>query len=163
MTGVRRVACLIGSAAALVLSASGCTDYTYFNVDVRLDPSIDDSTQRQIASCSVYVFAGSEQIEGHKELTLLNGTAACKAPNTGLDQYGNDTNDIGTMDYSTARGSGSIRFFIDMECLDSVEKCVNKNPLQGSVQGNVNPGQVISLTLVAGMCGTTCQDVSSYK
>ncbi len=42
MTGLRRVACLIGSAVALFLSASGCSDYTYFNVHVTLDPSIDE-------------------------------------------------------------------------------------------------------------------------
>ena len=59
-----------------------------------LDPSIDDSTQRQIDACVVYVFAGNEQIEGHKPLTKLSGAAACGSPNTGLDQYGNDTNDI---------------------------------------------------------------------
>lgn len=160
MTGLRRVVCLIGSAVALVLSASGCSDYTYFNVHVTIDPSIaviDDTTQRNIDSCVVYVFAGNEQIEGHKVLTNINGTAACRAPKTGLDQYGNDTNDIGTMDYSTARSSGSIRFFIDMESLDG------KPTAQGSVQGNVNSGQVVSLNLLAEPCGTTCQDVSGYK
>jgi hypothetical protein len=157
MTGLRRVACLIGSAVALFLSTGGCSDYSYFNVHVTLDPSIDDTTQRNIDSCVVYVFAGNEQIEGHKVLTNINGTAACRAPYTGTDDYHNDTNDIGTMDYSTARSSGSIRFFIDMESLDQ------KPSVQGSAQGNVNPGQVISLNLVAESCGTTCQDVSGYK
>jgi hypothetical protein len=161
MTGLQRVACLIGLAAALVLSASGCTDYTYFNVNVTIDSKIDDATLRDIDSCVAYVFAGDKQIEQGELLKKLDGTAACKAPTTGTDQYGNTTYNLGTMDYSSARSSGTIKFFVNMVSLEG-------NPAaQGSAQGDANPGQVLTLNLVAAPCGgtsePTCQDISSWK
>jgi hypothetical protein len=146
MTGLRRVACLIGSAAALVLSASGCTDYTYFNVHITIDPAIDDNnsiTRREINSCLVYVFAGDKQIEEHKPLAQLNGNPACSPQKTPLD--------VGTMDYSTARTSGTLRFIVNMLDLNGIVT------VQGSAQADLRVGQVLSVDLVAEPCQTDCQ------
>lgn len=144
MTGLRRVACLIGSAAALVLSASGCTDYTYFNVHVTIDPAIDDNAsiaRREIDSCVVYVLAGDKQIEGWP-LTNLDGNPACSRDKTPLD--------VGTMDYSTARTSGTLTFIVDMLDLDRAVT------VQGSEPADIKVGRVLSVNLIAKTCHTKC-------
>jgi hypothetical protein len=145
MTGLRHVACLIASAAALVLSASGCTDYTYFNVHVTIDPKIDNDTQNNprdnINDCWAYVYINGTSSEA-QELRKLDGNPACSAYKTPLD--------VGTMDYSTARSSGTIKFIVTM--MDA-----NKIPtVQGSAQADVKVGQVLSVDLVAEQCPKTC-------
>ena len=82
---------------------------------------------------SLYVFAGDKQIEKGEILTKLNGTAACGSPTTGTDKYGNVTDDIGVMDYSSARSSGTIKFFVTMNDL------ANQPTAQGSGEAGVNP------------------------
>jgi hypothetical protein len=146
MTALQRLACLIGLAAPLALSTSGCSDpYTYFNVDVKLDQSVDAvRTARQIASCIVYVLADGKQIEAGHDLDTIQGPAACKAPDTPVYP-----NDIGTMDYSTIRSSGTIEFVVNME--DTTGAII----VQGSAQGGVKPSQIIQLELVGEPCGGT--------
>jgi hypothetical protein len=146
MTALQRLACLIGLAAPLALSTSSCSDpYTYFNVDVKLDQSVDAvRTARQIASCIVYVLADGKQIEAGHDLDTIQGPAACKAPDTPVYP-----NDIGTMDYSTIRSSGTIEFVVNME--DTTGAII----VQGSAQGGVKPSQIIQLELVGEPCGGT--------
>jgi hypothetical protein len=96
MTGLRRALRLIGLAAALTLSTNGCsTDYTYFNVNVRVDDSVVDQSAsaqipalEQINDCFVYVLDKSgRSIEGAgKELVTTEsskqGTRKCNPGNT---------------------------------------------------------------------------------
>ena len=163
MTGLRRLACLIGLAAPLALSTSGCSDpYTYFNVDVRLQQSgtnfVNNNTQRQIAACVVYVLADGKQIENGQDLNTIQGPSACKAPDTAANS---PDGDIGTMDYSTIRSSGTIKFIVNMEDTS------NATIVQGSVEGAVKPSQIIQLQLVGEPCGsggTACpEDTSTLK
>jgi hypothetical protein len=154
MTGLRRVVCLLGSTATLVLLASGCDPYTYFNVNVTMDPNTPDQTRREIYRCTAYVLADGKQIEGGQILMQINGTEACRTPYAGTDINNpqNITYDIGTMDYSTARSSGTIKFVVDMIEVNSP----NGITAQGSAQGNVNPGQVLTLNLMASPCQEIC-------
>jgi hypothetical protein len=152
MTGPQRVTCLVGLGAALVLSTSGCGDpYTYFNVHVTLQQSgsnlVDNATQRQIYSCLVYVLADGKQIENGTELRTLPGPVACKAPDTPLD--------VGTMDYSTKRSSGTLEFIINMKDTDGLVI------VQGSTEGGVRSGQIVSLDLVAETCPKTCSNITT--
>ena len=151
MTALQRLACLIGLAAPLALSTSSCSDpYTYFNVDVSLQQSgtnfVNNNTQRQIAACIVYVLADGKQIEAGQDLNTIQGPAACKAPDTAANS---PTGDIGTMDYSTIRSSGTIEFVVNME--DTTGAII----VQGSAQGGVKPSQIIQLELVGEPCGGT--------
>ena len=156
MTGLQRLACLIGLATVLLLSTSGCSDpYTYFNVHVTLQQQgtnfVNNNTERQIATCIVYVLASGKQIETGHELNTIQGPAACKAPDTPID--------IGTMDYSTMKSSGTIKFIINME--DTANTII----VQGSAEGAVKPSQIVSLELVGEPCtGTACpEDTSTLK
>ena len=165
MTSLQRVVCLIGSAAALLLSAGGCTDYTYFNVDITIDHTISDQTRREVGSCRIYVLEGSRQIEPGHELTKLDGVPACKSYTTGTDDYGNPTYEVGTMDYSSARSSGTINFVVNMIEVNSP----NAVTVQGSAGANVAPGQVITVPLKAKTCPrtdpagpTACPDATQY-
>ena len=172
MNGLQRLACLIGSAAALVLSASGCDPYTYFNVHITIDPAIDNNgstTLREVDSCATYVFADGKQIEKGEVLTMLNGTHACKTPDTGKDASGIITYDLGVMDYSSARSSGTIKFLINMQNLQ------NQSTVQGSGEGPVSPGRgernPVNVLIKAEPCPNTCdtcqptcpEDTSSYR
>ena len=152
MTSLRRVVCLIGSAAALVLLASGCTDYTYFNVDITMDRNTPDTTRREIDRCIAYVLVGDKQIEEGRILKQLTGAEACRAPYAGTDSNHMVTYDIGTMDYSSARGSGTMKFVVDMIEVNAP----NAITVQGSAQGNVSPGQVVTLSLLAEPCEEIC-------
>ena len=169
MTGLQRAACLIGSAAALVLSASGCDPYTYFNVHVTIDPVIDKDTvnnpRQQISSCILYVFAGDQeldpnspcaaylsdgykQIEEGEDLKRLGTVDACKAPITPLD--------VETLYYSTSRSSGILMFLVSMKALsgDVTVQCCSHD-------ANVNPGQVLTVELVAEPCTTSpCENTN---
>ena len=152
MTGQQRLTRLAGLAAALLLSTSGCSDpYTYFNVHVTLEQQgstlVDNATQRQIYSCLIYVLADGKQIEDGTELRTLPGPVACKAPDTPLD--------IGTMDYSSKRSSGTLEFIINMKDTDGLII------VQGSTEGGVRPGQIVSLDLVAETCLKTCFNITT--
>jgi hypothetical protein len=156
MTTLSRVTCLIGLAAALVVSASGCDPYTYYNVDVRLseaDPVTGNgvkvpSTLNQIASCDVSVYASDDSsgpIESGIALnqrTLGPHASPCRGDKTPHP-------DLGILDYSSARSSGSLTFKVNL--YDG-----NRNIIvQGSTDPTaLNPGHVLpTVTLVASPCG----------
>jgi hypothetical protein len=153
MTGLSRSACLTGLAAALVLSTSGCDPYTYFNVDVSLGSNVTDQNRFDIVSCLVFVVDDStgKEIE-HTNLDKVEGPSACK------DLVHNPTDpDIGVMDYSTTRSSGTLTFFVSM--VDTA-----KSPIaQGSASAGVSPGKVLSVDLVCNACGTSCKNIADFQ
>jgi hypothetical protein len=159
MTGLWRPVCLIGLAAALVLSSSGCTDYTYFNVNVRVDDSVVDTSAsaqipalEQIEDCFVYVLDKSgRSIEGAgKELVTTEsskqGTRKCN--------HGNTSRELGVLDYSTTRGSGTLSFLVSMTKLDTQ---TNTTPtfLDGLVKAE---GTVIKGAIYVDLVVTACKD-----
>jgi hypothetical protein len=162
MTGLWRPTCLIGLAAALILSSSGCTDYTYFNVNVSVDPSVavqSPSAQipalEQINDCFVYVLDKSgRSIEGAgKELLTTEsskqGTQKCSP--------GDITNsELGVLDYSTTRGSGTLTFLVSMTKYDSQAiPPVTPTFLDGSAKGE---GPVIKGAIYVDLVVTPCKD-----
>ena len=151
MTGLSRSACLIGLAAALVLSTSGCDPYTYFNVDVSLGASITGQNRFDTYSCGVFVLdATTGRRIQEAALKKLEGPNACQ-------NISDSTTDIGVMDYSTARSSGTLRFFVNM--LDTASAPI----AEGSANKGVSPGHVLSVDLVIEACGTSCTDTSTFK
>jgi len=160
MSGLWRPLCLIGLAAALVLSTIGCTDYTYFNVNVRVDDSIVDTSAsaqipalEQIEDCFVYVLDKSgSSIEGPgKELVTTEsskqGTRKCN--------HGNTSRELGVLDYSTTRGSGALTFLVSMTKLDQQTNIVQPTFLDGSAKGE---GPVIKGAIYVDLVVTACKD-----
>jgi hypothetical protein len=149
MTRLLRVTSLIGIAGALVLSAGGCADYTYFNLNVSMDNSIETATQNKIAACQVFIRYNGQKIEEEVDLIDLNGNPVCKA---GPKQDGI----VGTMNYSTAKKSGRFQFIVNM-----YETGMGGIILaQGAVEGDASPGKIWSLDLVASKCPLPCTEVS---
>jgi len=161
MTSHMRVTCLIGLAAALVVSTSGCDPYTYYNIDVSLqnDPASNNTvklpnTLNQILSCDVSVYASdsTSPIEVGVELNERDKGPAhspCRGKDTSFPE-------LGILDYSTARTSGSLWFQVNI-------KDANKNIIiQGKTDHpvGVSPGNILpTLFLVASPCGpATTQD-----
>ena len=153
MTSLQRRACLIGLTGALVLSASGCDPYTYFNVHISIQKpqatnAVDDLTQRQINACTVFVLADGKKIENPRTLTNFQGTNRCLSPGT--------PEDLGTMDYSTTRSSGELQFIVSMYDSDTALSSGGKIIVQGTTTGTVNPGHVQpTLELVGKLCNDT--------
>jgi hypothetical protein len=109
--------CLVGFATALVVSTSGCDPYTYYNIHIALQESGSNNdvkipnTLNQIASCDLAVYASdrSEAIEpsiGLNQRTLGPHASPCRGTETPLD--------LGILDYSTARSSGSLSFRVNI-------------------------------------------------
>jgi hypothetical protein len=59
------------------------------------------------------------------------------------------------MDYSTIRSSGTLEFIINMKDTDGLVI------VQGSAEGGVRPGQIVSLDLVAETCLETCTNITT--
>ena len=148
MTSLHRSVCLIGVAAAMVLSTSGCDPYTYFNVNISLGSSVTAQNRMDIASCLVFVLENGKKIEDSTPLKTIQGPLACRP--------GEKDPNIGVMDYSTARGSGTLEFFVSM--LDTDPKPI----VDGSVKAGVKPGSILSVDLVAETCGTNCIDTTKF-
>jgi hypothetical protein len=160
MTGLRRALRLIGLAAALTLSTNGCsTDYTYFNVNVRVDDSVVDQSAsaqipalEQINDCFVYVLDKSgRSIEGAgKELVTTEsskqGTRKCNP--------GNTSRELGVLDYSTTRGSGTLSFLVSMTKLDT-QTSATPTFLDGSVKAE---GPVAKGAIYVDLVVTACKD-----
>jgi hypothetical protein len=146
MTILQRSVCLMGLAAALVLPASGCTDYTYFNVSVKIDDNanVTDPALGQVDNCFVYVLDGGSgrTIEAGRELVTTNDVPS---PGTRECNLGRTPRDLGVLDYSTAKSGGTLKFVVSMT--DSTPYTI----LDGSVEGQVKGG-VISLSLLVAPC-----------
>jgi hypothetical protein len=159
MTGLWRPLCPISLAAALVLSSGGCTDYTYFNVNVSVDDSVVDTSAsaqipalEQIEDCFVYVLDKSgRSIEGAgKELVTTEsskqGTRKCN--------HGNTSRELGVLDYSTTRGNGTLSFLVSMTKLDP-QTSATPTFLDGSVEGK---GTVSKGAIYVDLVVTACKD-----
>ena len=148
MTSPKRSLCLVGLAAALVLPTSGCTGYSYFNVHVSVDSNVTDQTLAQVDNCFVYVFEGSSTIERQRELVT---TENVPPPGARECNFGKTPRDLGTLDYSTAKSGGTLKFLVTMTTPDT-DPSKNVSMMDGSVEGPAKGG-VISLELVATPCG----------
>ena len=116
MTTLARVTCLVGLATALVVSTSGCDPYTYYNVHIALKIDGDNAvkipaTQLKINDCDISVYASDSPnaIESGIRLnqrTLGPKVSPCRGTETPVD--------LGILDYSTARSSGSLSFMVNI-------------------------------------------------
>jgi hypothetical protein len=142
MRGLSRLVSLVGLAAALLMSSVGCSDYTYFNVNITLrqtgDNFVTNDVQREIAACVVFVRHDGKLVEPGTDLVKIDGTAACRAPST--------PEVVGVMDYSTAKQSGTIEFVVNMNDTEHV------TIVQGTTSAGVAPGKVMNVDLVAATC-----------
>jgi hypothetical protein len=111
------------------------SQYSYYNVHVLLDSSVDDVTRREIDSCRLQVANEAGTVLEDRALVKLSGAAACRAPETPYD--------IGTLDYSSCCGAGAqLDFGLVADGLDA-------SPLaQGTVAATCAPGQIVSIDLV---------------
>jgi hypothetical protein len=157
MTNLSRVTCLIGLATALVVSTSGCDPYTYYNVDVKLqqdgDNAVSDpNTVMQFAGCDVSVYANDGAVPIETGIALIQravGTqvGVCRGTETPRP-------DLGILDYSTARSSGTLKFEVNI--YDRATAGPDRHIIvQGFTDAvPVSPGHVLStITLVASPCG----------
>jgi len=145
--------CLVGLATALVLSTSACDPYTYYNIDVTFPPSGDANavnigkTLPQVYSCDVAVYASDRSDPVETGIPLNERTAGPKvSPCRGAQT---PYPDLGILDYSTARSSGSLSFRVNV--YDSSNAVI----IQGfTTPAAVSPGNVLpTLELVAYPCG----------
>ena len=112
---------------------------------------VDSNTEDNIASCLIFVLADGKKIEDPKDLRKLDGTLA-------FPGAVNSVGDVGVLDYSTIRSSGTLQFIASMSDSGATPKVI----VQGQVSGDVKPSQIISLELVASKCGDTspaCIDI----
>ena len=152
MTTLSRMTCLVGLATALVLSSNACDPYTYYNVDVTLQQTGDNAvsdpnTVMQFAGCDVSVYANDELIE--TGIPLVQRTAGghesvCRGTETPRPN-------LGILDYSTARSSGSLKFKVNI--YDAPTPPHNIIVQGYSENMAVSPGHVLNtITLVASPC-----------
>jgi hypothetical protein len=167
MTFFKRLSGLCSLTAIMAL-AGGCSDYTYFNVGVYLrlsgDNAIDIQSQKKIGQCTISVFSGGHQIE--TSTTLKNGSIEiCRpgvtgmdAPSKALEDQGVKVLDLGVLDYSSARDSGSIKFVV-------TAKDDNKegDMAQGEAEASVKPGKVLEVPLVISLCSKDGCPVKDIK
>jgi hypothetical protein len=152
MTILQRSVCLMGLAAALVLPASGCADYTYFNVSVKIDDNanVTDQALGQVDDCFVYVLDGGSghTIEAGRELVT---TKDIPSPGARECNLGRTPRDLGTLDYSTAKSGGTLKFVVSMTDQVTTDKPTPYTILDGSVEAQVKGG-VVSLSLLVAPC-----------
>jgi hypothetical protein len=156
MTSHPRVTCLIGLAAALVVSTSGCDPYTYYNVDIKLSVPATSSnavdrvhTLPNVTSCDVAVYASDSPDPIEFGIALNERNLGPKAsPCRGTETANNPDSDLGILDYSTARTSGSMSFKVNLYSDKTVI-------IQGSTDPvGVSPGHILNTVyLVVSPCG----------
>lgn len=178
MTFIKRMLGFCGLTVALAL-ASGCSDYTYFNVGVYLhqdsgDDVIDSKILGDMTSCTITVWAGNTQIEHATELTRAGGVnAICKPNLQGVDTEMAIVDDtkvmkIGVLDYSSARSSGEIEFKITVRKPAGTDSGKGTEVIaQGRKTAPVSSGKVLEVPLIIKACDYTdhhkgqkeCQDI----
>jgi len=155
MTTLSRVTCLIGLATA-VLSTGGCDPYTYYNVHVALQLQGDNAvkipnTRDEINSCDVSVFASDSsqaiEIVDLNQRTLGPKVSPCRSTETPTD--------LGILDYSTARSSGSLSFRVNLYGTDPTNNTQNIIIIQGTTNPvPVSPGHILpTIDLPLSPCG----------
>jgi hypothetical protein len=151
MTTLSRVTCLVGLATALV-STSGCDPYTYYNIHIALKVDGDNAvkipnTRDKINTCDISVYAGdsSTALESGIPLnqrTLGPDVSPCRGTQTPTD--------LGILDYSTARSSGSLSFRVNV--YDDTKTTII---IQGTTDPvAVSPGHILpTIDLPISPCG----------
>ncbi|HJX65323.1 MAG TPA: hypothetical protein VJ860_15380 [Polyangia bacterium] len=158
MTNLSRVTCLLGLATALVVSTSGCDPYTYYNVHITFQLAGDNfikvpNTLNKIAACDISVYANDGTVPIETNIAIIDRTQgrqvnACRGSETAKDTFP----DLGILDYSTARSSGTLSFKVRMYDGPSPPHNVIVEGSTDSV--GVNPGHVLpTVELVASPCG----------
>jgi len=110
------------------------SEYSYYNVHVQLDPSLDQGTTFQIGGCSLKIANEAGDVLEDRELVDSSGVAVC-AP-------GRTQDDIGVLDYSSCCRAGAQLTF------GLVADSVDASPLaQGTATTACVPGQVVPVNL----------------
>jgi hypothetical protein len=166
MTFIKKMMGLCGLTAALAL-ASGCSDYTYFNVFVYLngqagDNMVDNPILEKMDSCTISVFKGNleigdlsreNQVEKPIDLTEKNGiTPICRLGFNGTADHsveGKPIRKIGVLDYSTARKSGDLTFAVTV-----TKEGQSATIAQGVASKGMNAGKVEDVELFVNACKT---------
>ncbi len=159
MTFIGRTTGLCGLLAVLGL-ASGCSDYTYFNVRLLADQQSDraigyDELERG-DRCTIAVKSGEDQIESSTPVVDVttpsnhpcSKSAIDEAPTVHVDN-GSQKN-LGVFNYSTARDSGKLKFIVTMKSGNSDEPPV----AQGVAETTVSEGKIIPVDLILYSCKT---------
>jgi hypothetical protein len=160
MTTLARVTCLIGLATALG-STSGCDPYTYYNVHVTLQVTGDNAvkipdTLEKITSCDVSVYS-TDSSTALEDVTLDQRTlgpqvSPCRGPDTPTD--------LGILDYSTARSSGSLSFRVNVLASNPANLATSIPIIQGTTNPvPVSPGHILpTIDLSLSPCGAATTD-----
>jgi len=112
------------------------SQYSYYNVHVQLDPSLDQQTRDDIASCTLQITNEAGDVLEDRELVDSSGQAVCRLGPKMQD-------DLGVLDYSSCCGAGAqLTFRLVSDGMDA-------SPLaQGAATAACAPGQVVLLDLV---------------
>lgn len=157
MTTLTRVTCLVGFAMALVVSTSGCDPYTYYNVAIALKIDGDNAvkipaTQLKIIDCDISVYASDSPNAIERGIRLNQRTlgpkvSPCRGTETPID--------LGILDYSTARSSGSLSFRVNVYGTDPADTSKSIPIIQGTTDPvPVSPGHILpTIDLPLSPCG----------
>jgi len=135
-----------GALAALVLlvGASGCHTFKYFDVSVSFDQGIDDGTLGSISRCRVLV-TGAESAS----------FVLARCPNRATN---GDPHDVGVFEYSSFAESGTLNFELRAYTgLNETPACLLA---EGTVAIPVTTATTIMGSLAAKQMGTGCANVS---
>jgi hypothetical protein len=135
-----------GVLAALVLlvGASGCHTFKYFDVNVSFDQGIDDGTLGSISRCRILV-TGAESASFVLE----------RCPNRATN---GDPHDVGVFEYSSFAESGTLNFELRAYTgLNETPACLLA---EGTAAISVTTATTIMGTLSAMQMGTGCPNTS---
>jgi hypothetical protein len=132
------------AAVPLMLAGAGCNTYSYFNIDLKIDPAFGSAAESTISSCRVVVTgAATDSFE-------LND-ALCPPPML--------TNrlEIGTIDYSTFSDSGNVTFTLNL--FNGVGEAANCLVGSGATTLPISSGKITTgiLTATENGSGAGCQ------
>jgi len=125
----------------LLAGAAGCSTYSYFDIDVRLDTSMWGSTAaaNEIASCHMFVSgATSDDFD-------VNGDNPVCPPTP-------PSTDVGTIKYSTFAESGSVTFTLKAY-KGAGQSCESG---EGKTTLNVSMAHTVTGTLLIAPTGNNC-------
>ncbi len=118
---------------ALLASAllAGCDNYTYFTVYPGIDSSVSLESRDAIFSCSLIIVADGKVVE-RKDVATYDeyghATKACQPSNTKSGVWG-------SLNYSTARQSGTVEFVLNGYAKSEEEKTSGRVPFVQATSG----------------------------